>query len=316
METMNHKPERRVLVTGATGFVGRPCLDRLVAGGWQIIATTSNPAATSVDGIDWRLADFHDTMGTCELVREVQPTHLLHLAWANEPDGAIYRSRQNYGWVAASLNLLQFFADYGGRRAVFVGTGAEYDWSDGLCSESTTPLNPGSTYGLCKRALGELFVDFANQGLPGGGGWARLFFLIGPHDAPKRLIASVIRSILRGEPARCSHGRQLRDYLFTLDAADGLVTLLESDVNGPINVAAGEASQLGQLIRRTAALMGREDLVELGAIPVPEDDPPRVVADVGRLQRELGWRPSWQLDDALEHTIRWWRSQTATEEAP
>ena len=181
-----------------------------------------------------------------------------------------------------------------------------------MCSEATTPLEPSSTYGLCKRTLGELFEGFMSGSDPGlTGAWARLFFLYGPYENPRRLIASVIRSALRGEPARCSHGRQLRDYLFTLDAAAALACVLDSEVEGAINVASGEPTRLGELIRRAAGRLGAEDLVELGAIEVPPNDPPLVLADVGRLRKELGWRPAWDVDAALDHTIDWWRRHSA-----
>jgi nucleoside-diphosphate-sugar epimerase len=150
----------------------------------------------------------------------------------------------NYRWVAASLGLLRAFADAGGTRVVAIGTGAEYDWSAGVCSggvcsagvcsESTTPLRPTSTYGLCKRALSELFVDFTSRDdVALTGAWARLFFLYGPHEHPKRLIAWVITQLLAGEVAPCSHGRQQRDYLCVLDAANALVSLLAARSREP-----------------------------------------------------------------------------------
>ncbi len=306
-----------MLLTGASGFVGRPCMELLVERGWEVYATSAPevPAADSPGGVPghgagvhWRQADLLDAARVRALIDDVRPSHLLHLAWYG--GGDIYRSPENFRWVSAGLELLRAFADAGGRRAVFAGSSAEYDWSEGLCSEATTPLEPASTYGLCKRALSELFDGFHAARGPGlTGAWARLFFLYGPHEKPQRLIASVIRSLLRGEPARCSHGRQLRDYLFTLDAAGALVALLDSDLEGAVNVASGEATRLADLIRQTAGKLGREDLVELGAVPVPEDDPPLVVADVTRLREELGWRPSWDVDAALDHTIDWWRAE-------
>ncbi len=300
----------RVLLTGARGFVGRPCLELLVERGWEVHALTSREAPESGDGIRWWRADLLDADQMRALVQGLRPSHLLHLAWHLDPPGDLYRSLENFRWVSAGLELLRAFAEAGGQRAVFAGSCAEYDWSHGVCREATTPLRPSSTYGLCKRALSELFSDFIELHGPDlTGAWARLFFLYGPHEKPQRLIASVIRSLLRGEPARCSHGRQLRDYLFTLDAAAALVEVLDSNLSGAINVASGEPTRLSDLIRRTASRLGREDLVELGAVAVPEDDPPLVVADVRRLRRELGWRPSWEVDAALGHTIDWWRGR-------
>ncbi len=301
---------KRVLVTGGRGFVGRPCIDRLIADGWRIDAVTSRsmPPIERQPAVRWHFCDLLDPVASRALIEVAQPTHLLHLAWHMGAD--VYGSPENHRWVAASLELLRAFSDAGGQRAVFAGSCAEYDWSDGgVCSEASTPLRPASTYGQCKHALADLFEDFVGRDDTPSGAWARLFFLFGPHEQPKRLIASVIRSLLRGETARCSHGQQRRDYLFTLDAADALVTLLASDVSGAINIGSGQPTRLEDLIRGVARQLDRDDLIELGAIAVPEDEPPLILADVRRLQEELGWQNKWQLDAALEHTIEWWRTR-------
>ena len=301
---------RRVVLTGASGFIGRACLELLVEGGWEVHAVTSRPPPQDSAGAFWRRVDLTDPAATRALVDDVRPTHLLHLAWGFDRHGSSYLSPENYRWVGAGLDLLRAFTESGGRRVIYAGTCAEYDWDCGFCSEASTPLRPASTYGVCKRALFEVFDDYLTRhGPSGGGAWARLFFLFGPHEPAERLIPAVINAILRGEPTRCSHGRQIRDYLFSRDAAAALVALLDSDATGPFNVGSGEPTRLRDLIRRTAGRLGREDLVELGAIPVPEDDPPLVVADVRRLHSALGWRPTWELDAALDHTIEWWRSQ-------
>jgi nucleoside-diphosphate-sugar epimerase len=122
-------------------------------------------------------------------------------------------------------------------------------------------------------------------------------------------VASVARSLATGQPARTSHGRQIRDYLFADDIANALVTLLESDVRGPINIGSGEAVTLRQIVERLGAIAGRADLLEIGAIPPAPTDAPLVVADVTRLHGELGWRPKTSLDDGLQATLDWWRAQ-------
>jgi nucleoside-diphosphate-sugar epimerase len=141
--------------------------------------------------------------------------------------------------------------------------------------------------------------------------WGRIFFLYGPHEHPDRLVSSVIRSILAGQPARTSHGEQIRDYLYAGDVADAFVRLLESDVTGPINVASGQPIALKDIVTRIGSLMGRPDLIHLGAIPAAATDTPKVVADTARLRSALGWTPAHDLDRGLTDTINWWRSQPA-----
>ena len=85
-----------------------------------------------------------------------------------------------------------------------------------------------------------------------------MFFLYGPHEHPDRLVSSVILSLLRGEPAKCSHGRQIRDYMHVQDVANGLVALLDSDVRGAVNVSSGQATTLREIVldHRTACWTG------------------------------------------------------------
>lgn len=306
----------RVLVTGGTGFLGDACCDRLVAAGGddeiQVHALSRQGSGyrQSLEerpGFHWRqvnLLDENHARRLDELIGTFRPTHLLHLAWASGAEG-FGNSPENFRWIGPSLELLRIFREHGGRRVVCVGTGAEYDWSDGVCHERTTPLRPTLTYGLCKRTFGELFERYCEQtGLSGA--WARLFFLFGPNEEPRRLVASTILSLLRGEPARCNYDRLRRDYLHIGDAADGLVTLLFSDIEGPINLASGEALSLGDLVRTTAERVGHPELVELGGLPKEGDSDgpaPLVVADIGRARRELGWQPTTPLDVALDRTI-------------
>jgi len=85
--------------------------------------------------------------------------------------------------------------------------------------------------------------------------------------------------------------------------------LLESDATGPVNVASGQPVALKDIVNRVGDLMGRPDLIHLGAIPAAATDTPLVVADTTRLSSVLGWTPSWDLDRGLQATIDWWRDQ-------
>jgi nucleoside-diphosphate-sugar epimerase len=136
-----------------------------------------------------------------------------------------------------------------------------------------------------------------------------VFFLYGPGEHPDRLVSSVIRSVLKGEPARCSHGRQIRDYLHVQDVADGLVALLDSEVTGSVNVCSGEATTLRQIVTTVGRLMDRPDLILLGAIPARANDTPLVVGHNGRLCAALSWAPRYDLESGLQQTIDWWQSQ-------
>jgi nucleoside-diphosphate-sugar epimerase len=297
----------RVLVTGATGCIGRHALPLLVARGWDVHAIASRQATPDVASVTWHRGNLLDATATRAAVHDVAPTHLLHLAWYIAP-GKWATAPENVTWVRASLDLFDAFAEAGGARIVTAGSCLEYDWQYGYCSETRTPCAPHTAYGACKHALSELTETFARaHGLSSA--WGRIFFVYGPHEHPDRLVASVVRSLLQRQPARTSHGRQVRDYLFAGDVADALVTLLASSLEGPINIASGEPVQLRDIVQRLGDLLDGRDLLQIGAIPPAPTDVPLVVADTRRLTGELGWRPAVGLDAGLRQTIDWWRRE-------
>ena len=266
-----------------------------------------SPTATTPKGVSWHQCDLLDPVSSDRLVQEIKASHLLHFAWYTA-HGQYWSSRENVRWLQASLGLFDSFARYGGSRAVIAGSCAEYDWSGGCCNESSTPLVPGSVYGTCKHALRLVTESVANQ-LRVSAAWGRIFFPFGPGEYRERLVASVITNILKGEPARCSPGVQARDFMYAGDVASAFVALLESDVEGAVNIASGTALSVGELVGAIARRMGRPELVHLGALPAAKDDPPLIVADVRRLRDCVGWSPESRLEDALDQTISWWKHE-------
>ncbi len=298
---------KRVLLTGARGFVGRHCLPALLAQGYQVHAVASQKHAppSAPSELRWHQADLLDRAETSALLAEVRPTHLLHCAWYAVP-GKYWTGTENFSWVEAGQHLLKAFVDEGGQRAVGVGSCAEYDWSEGHCLELATPLKPATTYGACKHAFQILLTAFSRQAKLSAA-WGRLFFLYGPHEPAERLVASVIQSLLQEQPALCSQGRQIRDFLHVQDAADALVALLDSNVEGPVNIASGQPISVADVIQEIANQLERPTLIQLGARPAPENEPPLLSGDVARLRDEVGWSPRYDLATGIAQTIDWWK---------
>ncbi|AFZ14228.1 NAD-dependent epimerase/dehydratase [Crinalium epipsammum PCC 9333] len=296
---------KKVLVTGASGFMGRHCLPLLAAKGYELHAVSSQIQSEKLSDVYWHQTDLLKLGAIWDLIAKVQPTHLLHFAWFVTP-GKFWTSTENLRWVQASLELLQAFAHYGGQRVVMAGTCAEYDWNYGYCSEQVTPLLPATLYGTCKHSLQIMLDAFAKEKQLSAA-WGRIFFLYGMDEHPDRLISSVMRSLLQGEPARCSHGNQIRDFLYVEDVAAAFVALLDSDVTGAVNIASGYPVTLKDVIYKIAEKINRKDLVKLGVVPTSASEPRLLVADVSRLTNEVGWLPKYNLEQGLDQTLAWWR---------
>jgi nucleoside-diphosphate-sugar epimerase len=293
------------MLTGATGFVGRHTLTALTAAGHEVHAVARQRGA-DVAGVSWHEVDL---LAGCDVVSDVEPEILIHLAWYAE-HGKFWSSVENVRWVEASLALLRAFAAAGGRRVVMAGSCAEYEWSRELYPEDA-PLRPATLYGAAKCGLQTVASAFSEQaGIELA--WGRLFFLYGPFEAEGRFVPSLVTALLRGEPARMTEGSQRRDFLHTADAGAAFAMLADSDLAGAINVASGTALALRELAGRIARLLDAEELLQIGALGMPDGEPPALVADVGRLRDEVGFTPGIALEDGLAGVIGWWRSRLAS----
>ncbi|MGH7511145.1 MAG: NAD-dependent epimerase/dehydratase family protein [Gemmatimonadales bacterium] len=304
---------KRVLVTGASGFLGRHSLVPLLERGYEVHGT----ARGTLDGpeeVRWHQADLLDTAQVTAVVQTVRPTHLIHFAWYMEPSANL-ASPQNLRWVSSSLTLAESFAGTGGRRMVGIGSCFEYDWRYGYCSEAVTPLAPATLYGTAKQAFGGLLDAYAR--LVGVSlAWARTFFLYGPHEHPDRLVSSVINKLLRNERAETSHGRQVRDYLHVAEAGEAIAALLDSPTTGPVNVASGRPVSLRQIAQEIGRQLGRDELLAIGALPARPNEEPLVLADTTRMSEEVGWRTRLDLPEGLADTIAWWEGELRRRREP
>jgi nucleoside-diphosphate-sugar epimerase len=291
----------RVLVTGAGGFIGRPACALLRERGFEVIdvgSPTSTETTYQVDLLDARAVD--------ELVEKAAATHLLHLAWITTPQ--YWTALENVRWTAGSLHLVDAFRRRGGQRCVVAGTCAEYDWSYSRCIEDETPTTPATLYGTAKHALRLLLAAYAAQsGLSFA--WGRVFFAYGPGERQARLVPTVIRGLVAGERVPCTQGTQRRDFLFVDDVADAFATIVASSVTGAINIGSGTAFSLRELVERIADKLDGRERLEFGALPIRDDDPPELVADVSKLTSEVGWHPRISLDVGITRTIDWWRAK-------
>jgi nucleoside-diphosphate-sugar epimerase len=299
---------KRVLVTGVGGFIGRHVIEPLAARGYEVHGVVSAPRELP-GPMTAHVADLLAPGCAERLVREIAPTHLLHLAWVSNP-GRAMMSLDNVRWIATSLDLYRSFVEAGGRRAVLIGSCAEYDWSHTELREDDTPLRPRSIYGVAKNAVREVVEALARQ-TNVSTAWARLFFLFGPHEPPGRLVSEVAAGLVAGRATTTTEGRQERDFLHVVDAAEALARLLDGPVTGAVNVASGQCVPVRQLIDALGTLSGRPDLLAIGGRPTSPEEPSRLAADIGRLRDEVGFVPRYPLDEGLADTLQWWRGQAS-----
>ncbi len=309
----------RVLVTGASGFVGRHAVTALLRAGAEVHAVAREGLPLNWRPLDcppldcpWYNLDLLDSESARGVVRQVRPDAVLHLAWCVE-HGRFWTDPANADWVGATLVLARAAIEAGVQHFTGVGTCYEYDWPAAAdCHERDTPVVGHTLYDIAKSSCRSVLdALFAAQGLDFA--WARLFFLYGPDEDRRRLVASVAQALASGQAARCSQGLAVRDFMDVRDAGAALAAVTLSGLSGAVNVGSGQGARIADVALLLGQLAGRPDLIKLGSLPDRPDEPSRIVADTARLRNEIGFSARFDLETGLRETLEFWRAKTAAD---
>jgi UDP-glucose 4-epimerase len=301
----------RVLLTGATGFVGSHLLHRLLADGAHDVAVLVRGASDP-----WRIRDvldravairgaLDDLGPAAAAVADFAPDTVVHLAW----DGVGNRARNSpaqVGNIATSVDLVRLAAQVGAKHWIGLGSQAEY----GPCEEpirEDMPNRPTTLYGIAKLSAGLLARHLcAEAGLRFA--WLRLFSCYGPKDDPAWMIPYLILRLLEGERPALTAGGQLWDYVYVADAAEAICRVAATPgASGIFNLGSGRADPLRGIVERVRDLVDPGLPLGFGEVPYRPDQVMRLQADVTRLRAATGWAPEVGLDEGLRRTVDWFR---------
>jgi len=292
----------RILVTGANGFIAGHLIRELAPRHELFALARGGPEGEIPDGVHWIDHDLTLPLGDAGLPSEIGA--VVHLAQSRHYKEFPERADDIFAVnVEGTFRLLEYARAAGADSFVFASTGGVYGHSYEKFVE-TDPVSPIDFY-LTSKYAAELLI--ANYKRFFRTIVLRLFFVYGPGEHPRRLVASVARALLRGEPALCTEGFQRRDYLYVDDVAAAFVGLLESDRGGPFNVGSGEAIAVKDLIAAVGEATGRPELIRLGALDA-KGEAPLVIADTARIRDEIGWSPAVSLEEGIPKTVEWWRN--------
>ena len=250
--------------------------------------------------------DLSESLKMDAILKGIQPDVCIHLAW--QATVGSLNALSNVEMMTASLHLARCLASCGCKKMVVAGTCFEYDLKLGYFSESS-PTKPHTLYAATKLglyyALDKLSVVTGMKLA-----WLRLFYLYGPFEDKRRLVPSVITSLLSGGLAEVTPGEQIRDYLHVEDAASAMWAVAASEATGVFNVGSGIPVMVKDVVHHLAAVIERNDLVRLGALDYRQDDPMFICANNKRLVDNTKWEPKIALKQGLRQTIDWWRCHT------
>jgi nucleoside-diphosphate-sugar epimerase len=274
----------KVLVTGATGFVGRHVVAQLLERGHEVIAVARDEAKARnfawFDRVRFIACDIHGSNDS-PAERFGQPDAIMHLAWPGLPNyDALFHYEKT---LPADYRFLKSLVQGGVGHLLVTGTCVEYGMQSGALAEDL-PTAPANPYALAKDTLRkqlqslQLQHAFTLQ-------WARLFYMHGEGQSPNSLLAQLDRAIDSGEAVfNMSGGEQLRDYLPVDAVASRTVTLLEHPgCNGVVNICSGKPISVRRLVERHLANRGAGIRLNLGHYPYSSDEPMAFWGDASRL---------------------------------
>jgi nucleoside-diphosphate-sugar epimerase len=279
----------KVLVTGATGFVGRHLVEALLGRGYQVRAVARNVETANampwIGRVEFIAADIHsETLDIAALVQDVDV--LAHLAWPGLPNyQALFHIEHN---LMADYGFIKAVVEAGIAQVLVTGTCFEYGMKNGPLDEETTP-RPSNSYALAKNTL-RVFLEQLQNTHPFNLQWVRLFYLYGEGQAPGSLLAALDSAIDASAPVfNMSGGEQLRDYLSIEKAADYLVKIMrQRDFSGVVNCCSGQPIAVRSLVEQRLLLRGASMHLNLGHYPYPSHEAMAFWGGADRLQQLIG----------------------------
>jgi len=304
----------RVLITGATGFLGSHLTELLVREGANVAVLVRPQSDT------WRIHDVVSQVTRIEgdlgnlqqcqtLIADYAPHVVYHLGWSGVGNAYRNDASQIDQNLQSTITLARIAKEI--RCSAFVGLGSQAEY--GPCQQTineTMPTNPTTLYGaaklsayhLCRATLNGSGVRFA---------WMRLFSCYGPKDNPEWMLPGLIRSLAVRNCPSLTAGEQCWDYIFVKDAARAIQQVGECErAEGVFNLGSGEALPLRSIIEQVRDLIDPTLSLGFGEIPYRPDQVMFLEADISRLANTTAWQPRIHLSEGLTGTVEWFRNST------
>lgn len=304
------KSDKRILITGASGFIGSHLLRILVSmdRNVHIIVRSSNfwRIRDVIHETHVHFVDLTDHKRLCRVISDIKPHIVYHLA----AYGVNYNQKDTQTLfkvnVSATMSLLEALSKCDVHKLIVCGSCFEYGDISGIITQKTPP-DPVSIYGASKTVEVMVTKIIAKiSGIPYV--VCRPFGVYGPYEPPDRIIPYTFISIIDGKPLKYTGGKQIRDYTYVGDVASALVKAAGvKEKSLEVNICSNEPIRLKKLVSTAMKIAGSRQKAEWGAIPYRADESRSLVGDNSATKKFLHWEPSVPLEEGLEKTYRWFK---------
>jgi UDP-glucose 4-epimerase len=302
MEIESKFSGQRILVTGATGFLGSHLCRSLSAIACELHAISRKPPASN-EHLRWWQGDLSDFAQTQIVLKNIQPDVIFHLTthgWgAPSLEHVLPTLRSD---LIATVNLLTVATELRIRRLVLTRSLEE--------PQSTDPeLVPSSPYAAAKWACGA-YARMFHQLYRTPVVLVRIFMAYGPGQPVQKLIPYTILSLLNGETPKLSDGQRLVDWIYVDDVIQGLLIAAQaSDIEGStIDLGSGILVSIREVVQQLVILVRPDVRPLFGALPSRPPEPIRA-ANISASYNRVGWKAATPLEKGLELTANWYRKQ-------
>jgi UDP-glucose 4-epimerase len=290
-----------VLVTGATGFIGVPLTGALLRAGARVHAVSRSEGGNREENIRWWKGDLEDLNVTRKILRQVNPSIIIHLAgypWGTQDLSSVPSTF--YGCLATTVNVLTAAAESGKPRIVLPGSLEEPEGSDAI---------PNSPYSAAKwgcSVYGKMFQKIFSIEVV----QTRIFMTYGPGQNGRKVIPYMVLSLLKGHSPVLQSHKRIVDWIYIDDVVEGIMASSRLDKldHLPIEIGSGIGISIGSVADKLYRLMNMAPDIRIDEKPTRSDEVVRV-ADVESTYRRTGWRVQVSLDVGLLKTIEWYKQR-------
>jgi GDP-4-dehydro-6-deoxy-D-mannose reductase len=315
----------RALITGITGFAGGHLAQTLLKHGDEVFGVarhTNHGSSYLGSGVRFAVADLCDATAVNNLLAEIQPEAIYHLAgqafvplaWSDP-----WNTFENN--ILPQLNILQAMAAQHSKARLLIVTSNEVYGrvqSHELPVTEETPLRPGNPYGVSKMVQDHMGLQYhISYGLDVIR--ARSFNHIGPRQSPVFVASSFAKQIAEIEagliePTLCvGNLNAQRDFTDVVDVARAYhLLILHGDSGEAYNVGTGQAHSIQSLLDILLSFTQTKIKIEMDPERMRPSDVPVIYADNTKLRSKTGWTPTYQFEDSLKRVLDYWREETKT----